>query len=356
MPLSATSVLAGDPIVLGDGTRIERYRMQAGRLAVEVMTFGAAIVRLEVPDKTGEIANVVLSHGDVRDALHSRQYFGAIVGRLANRLAHGRLRLGASEYRLSRNDGEHHLHGGSVGFDRRTWCVNAASAGADAQIELGLDSADGEEGYPGALHAVTRYLLRPDGELRIELEATTDQPTVVNLTNHSYFNLHGEGRGNVLGHRLTIAASEFLPVDAELIPTGEIRTVADTAFDFRAPALIGAHITRPDDQLRFASGFDHCFVLARERRAMPALAARVEDPASGRWLEVWTDRPGLQFYSGNFLDGTSVGTSGVPHGRHAGLCLEAQGFPDAPNNASFPSVGLQPGERYRAVTLLRFGA
>jgi aldose 1-epimerase len=349
--------VAGSPVTAIDGTRIERYRLRAGRFAAEVVTLGAAIVRLDVPDRAGHVDNVVLGYADARDALQRRTYFGAIVGRLANRLALGKLRVGERDYELARNDGPHHLHGGRAGFDQRTWRVTVANGDRDeARLELRLESGDGEEGYPGTLQAVARYLLRPDGELRIELEATTDRPTVVNLTSHGYFNLRGEGHGNVLGHRLTIAADEFLPVDAELIPTGDIAPVADTAFDFRAPVLIGARITRPDDQLRFAGGLDHCFVLARTARTEPAFAARLEDPSTGRRLEVWTDRPGLQCYSGNFLDGTIVGSSGTSYGRHAGICLEAQDLPDAPHHPAFPPVQLLPGEQYRSVTLLRFGA
>ena len=200
--MSATSVVAGTPVTAIDGTRIERYRLQAGRFAAEVVTLGAALVRLEVPDRSGGVDNVVLGHADARDALQQRTYFGAIVGRLANRLAFGKLRFGEHEFQLTRNDGLHHLHGGRAGFDQRTWQVNLAGGNGDeAQLELGLESPDGEEGYPGKLRAVTRYTLRSDGELRIELEATTDRPTVVNLTSHSYFNLRGEGHGNVLGHR-----------------------------------------------------------------------------------------------------------------------------------------------------------
>jgi aldose 1-epimerase len=348
-------VLSLPSVVAGDGTGIEQWRLQAAHYSTDIISTGAAITRLDVPDRTGQVKNVVLGHANLADYLRGRDYFGAIVGRLANRLAYGRLRLDGREYELTRNDGEHHLHGGRTGFDKRTWQATETGSGEQARLVLALESPDGEEGYPGTLRAQVRYVLRPEGVLEVELEASCDRLTVVNLTNHSYFNLRGEGEGNVLGHRLMIAADEYLPVDAELIPTGQFESVEGTPFDFRRPALIGSRITRPHDQLKFGGGFDHCFVLARSLRPAPALAARLEDPASGRWLELFTDRPGLQFYSGNFLDRTSIGAAGTAYGPHAGLCLETQDLPDAPNHAGFPSVQLWPGERYRAVTHMRFG-
>ena len=320
-----------------------------------MLTLGATIARLDVPDRHGRLANVVLGHADASRYARGREYFGAVVGRLANRLAYGRLQIDTGSYQLSCNDGPHHLHGGWVGFDKQLWQVDRATGGEAAALALSFVSRDGEEGYPGTVTAITTYTLSSDGALRIELEATTDAPTVVNLTNHSYFNLAGEASGDVLTHRLQIDADAFLAVDETLIPTGERRLVGGTPFDFREPRAIGEQLRQRDEQLDIARGFDHCCVLHPGPRATPGFACRLVDPHSQRSLEVWTDRPGVQFYSGNFLDGSSIGPGDVAYGRHAGLCLETQHFPDAPHHASFPSVRLLPGETYRAVTILRFG-
>lgn len=341
-----------------DGRRIERYRMRAGACALETIDAGCAITRLLVPDRSGAQQNVVLGYADLREYLGARrEYFGAVVGRVANRIAHGEFELGGRHYRLAHNDGKHHLHGGVVGFDRRSWRV--VEVGADeaaARIVFERHSDDGEEGYPGALHVRVAYTLAAHGELLLEYQATAAETTVVNLTNHTYFNLAGAGRGDVLQHELQIEADAFCAVDEALIPTGELRSVLGTPFDFRSPTPIGQRLGAADTQLQHAGGYDHCFVLRPPTPGSsgPRPACVLDEPRSGRRLRVWTDRPGVQFYSGNFLDGTAVGPEGTRYRRHAGLCLETQAFPDAPHHPAFPSIVLEPGRRHHAVTVWRF--
>jgi aldose 1-epimerase len=339
------------------GPVIDCYRLLAGACSLEVITLGCAITRLEIPDRAGRPANVVLGHARIEDYAHGEQYFGATVGRVANRIASGRVALDDRQVQLSQNHGRHHLHGGTVGFGKRIWNARVVSAAGVATLEMRLQSADGEEGYPGNLAAQVLYSLRPSGELRMEYAATTDAPTVVNMTNHSYFNLGGEGSGDMLAHELRVDAGQFCAVDAELIPTGELQPVAGTAFDFRRPASIGERIGSNDCQLLRAGGYDHCLVLDSSRTRSRGLrpVGMLSDPVSGRRVGIATDQPGLQLYSGNFLDGSVLGSSGTAYQRHAGVCLETQGFPDAPNHASFPPVTLRPGERYTAVTVWTFG-
>lgn len=345
-------------VVTDAGQSIAQFRLSASDFVMEVIDAGCAITRLLVPDRSGARHNVVLGHADLREYLgERREYFGAVVGRVANRIARGELALGEHRYRVACNEGRHHLHGGRIGFDRRTWrVIDGAADGKAAWVVFERESADGEEGYPGALQVRVKYTLTARGEVWLEYEATTTATTVANLTNHSYFNLAGEGRGDVLQHELQIEADGFCAVDADLIPTGEVRAVASTPFDFRAATPIGTRIGSDDPQLLHAGGYDHCYAL---RSAAPGScglrpACVLDEPRSGRRLRVWTDRPGVQFYSGNFLDGTVLGSGGAPYGRHAGLCLETQAFPDAPHHAGFPSILLEPGRPYRAVTLWRF--
>ena len=340
------------------GLAVERYEMRAGALSMDVLSVGCAISRLEVPDRCGRLANVVLGHADLADyAAGRREYLGAVVGRVGNRIAEGRFVLDGREHRLAVNDGPHHLHGGARGFDRQPWrLIEQDSDGAKASLRLRLVSPDGDEGYPGELTATVTYTLSGDGELRFDYEATTDAPTLVNLTQHSYFNLGGEGSGDVLDHELAIDADAYCAVDGTLIPTGELRPVDGTPFDFRRARPIGVALRGRDRQLELAGGFDHCMVLSHWAAAHRAVrhACTLSDAASGRRLRVATDQPGVQFYSGNFLDGTARGPTGVAYSRHAGLCLETQRFPDAPHHAGFPSIVLRPGERYTATTVLRF--
>jgi len=341
-----------------DGTSVERLRLRAAPFSMECLNVGCAITRLEVPDREGRAANVVLAYRSVQDYLADdrREYFGVVVGRVANRIARGRFVLEGHEHRLATNDGSNHLHGGRRGFDRRAWTVVETRGGDTASARLRLTSPDREEGYPGELTATVDYTLAPDGTLRIDYAATTTATTVVNLTQHSYFNLGGEGSGDALAHEIEIAADEVCVVDRGLIPTGELRPVAGTAFDLREARSIGDALAHADPQLRVAGGFDHCVALRgwRNDPARMRHACTLADPRSGRRLRVDTDQPGLQFYSGNFLDGRVAGPGGSPYGRHAGVCLETQHFPDAPNRTDFPSVVLRPGERYATATVLRF--
>jgi aldose 1-epimerase len=335
---------AGEDVVL--------YTLRNGRgVQAEITNYGGIVVALRAPDRRGQVADVALGFDRLDQYLERHPYFGAIIGRYGNRIAGGRFSIDEVEYTLARNNGDNHLHGGVRGFDKAVWQADAAPA-ADGRIVLRYRSRDGEEGYPGNLDTTVTYTLTEESELRIEYEATTDKPTVVNLTNHSYFNLAGHGVGDVLGHEVMIDADRFTPVDAGLIPTGELRPVEGTPFDFRTPTPIGARIDAPDEQLKFGRGYDHNFVLNGTAGQL-RLVARVIEPASGRVLEVLTTEPGMQFYTGNFLDGSVRGKGGRPYPRRSGFCLETQHFPDSPNKPQFPSTLLRPGERYQTTTVYR---
>jgi aldose 1-epimerase len=335
-----------------EGRQVRIYRLtNANGLKAGIMTYGATVVSLEVPDKAGRMDDIVLGYDNLESYIKNSPYFGAIVGRYGNRIAKGRFRLGDEEYALATNNGENHLHGGVRGFDKVVWSAEPGPANDGPSLRLRYTSKDGEEGYPGTLSATVVYTLTESGELRIEYSATTDKPTVVNLTHHSYFNLAGDG--DVLGHELTIDADRFTPVDAGLIPTGELKGVAGTPFDFRKPTAIGARIGQDDPQLLLGKGYDHNFVLNRKGAGAVAVA-RLREPKSGRVVEVLTTEPGLQFYSGNFLDGSLTGKGGKVYKHRYGLCLEAQHFPDSPNQPAFPSTRLDPGQRYESTTVYRF--
>ncbi|HXK09718.1 MAG TPA: aldose epimerase family protein [Vicinamibacteria bacterium] len=337
---------SGDAVELFTFTR-------AGAPTVSITNYGGFIVAILAPDRRGTVADVTLGHPDLAGYLADTNFLGCLVGRYANRIAKGRFTLDGKAYALAVNNGPNSLHGGPTGFQRRVWAAKVVSGPDGDALELVYVSRDGEEGYPGTLTAKVVYALRSDGGLAIDYTATTDAPTVVNLTNHAYFNLAGEGAGDVLGHEMQIEADAFTPVDATLIPTGERRPVAGTPFDFRKPAAIGARIDAADDQLKAGGGYDHNYVL-RGTAGELRLAARVVEPKSGRVLEMRTTEPGVQFYSGNFLDGSVKGPSGRPYVKRSGFCLEAQHFPDSPNQASFPSVVLRPGQTYRQTTVYRF--
>jgi aldose 1-epimerase len=353
--LSSHARLSCERIEVLDGG-IERYRMQAGTTSLEVINLGCAITRLEMPDRAGRLANVVLGYPDIRGYIEGRDYFGVVVGRVANRIAEGRLRIGNMAVQLTRNHGRHHLHGGDVGFSRALWKVTPTCSTGSASVRFEFMSPAGDEGYPGNLSASVVYALQANGALRMKFEATSDAPTSVNMANHSYFNLRGEGSGDVLQHQLQIAADTFVEIDNELIPTGKLRHVAETPFDFRVPVEIGSRIAHNDPQIQRALGYDHCMMLQSQASSSHAVrpACTLTEAVSGRRLEILTDQPGIQIYSGNYLDGTVIGTSGSHYCRHAAVCLETQGLPDAPNNPDFPSVQLLPGERYEATTILRF--
>lgn len=332
-----------------------------GGLRVEITDYGGAVVRLFAPDHHGRPADVVLGFDRVEDYVAHSPYFGCIIGRCGNRIAHGTFLLDGRMHRLTTNNSPGgfpcHLHGGHQGFDKVLWDAEPFTVAGQPALRLRHRSPDGHEGYPGTVDVTVTYTVTSDHALRIDYEATADQPTPVNLTNHSYFNLGGEGSGDVLGHVLTLPARHYTPVNAGLIPTRQIVPVAGTPFDFTAPHKIGARIDSPNEQLRFAGGYDHNYVLDREAPAAPdalVLAASVLEPLSGRLLEVHTTEPGLQFYSGNFLAGAFAGKNGHVYRRRAGFCLETQHFPDSPNHPSFPSVILRPGHTLRSTTLYRF--
>lgn len=341
-----------------DGREAQLFTLRnAGGLTADITDFGATVVRLFAPDRHGDLSDVVLGFDSVDGYARSPgPYFGATIGRCGNRIAHGRFTLDGKAYQLATNNSPGgipcHLHGGKIGFDKRLWSTAGVSADGSS-LRLGYHSPDGEEGYPGNVDVTVTFTLTDNNELRIEYAATTDKPTLVNLTNHSYFNLAGEGGRTVLGHVLTLNAARYLPVNQGLIPTGELAPVSGTLLDFRAPHTIGDRIERPNEQLRFAAGYDHCFALDSDG-GEPVVAAVVLEPLSGRELEVLTTEPGIQFYSGNFLDGTLLGKNGHAYERRSGFCLETEHFPDAPNHPSFPSIVLRPGQTYASTTVYRF--
>ena len=335
-----------------DGKPVLAYTLaNTSGMRVCVLTLGCIIARLEVPGRDGKSANVVLGSDSVAGYLHRSPHFGAIAGRYANRIAGGRFSIDGNEYRLDTNAPPNTLHGGRHGFDKVVW---RAESGDGEALVLRYLSADGEAGFPGNLAVEVTYQLGAANDLRIDYSATTDKPTVVNLTNHSYFNLAGEGSGDVLNHTVSIEADCFTPTGATQIPTGEIRSVDGTPFDFRRPTVIGERIRIADEQLLMARGYDHNWVLREAAGDAPRQAARAFEPRSGRVLDVLTDAPGLQFYTGNGLDGTLVGPAGNAYRQSDGFCFETQQFPDAPNQPGFPSAVLRPGERYHSTTIFRF--
>jgi len=326
----------------------------AAGVAARVIPYGGIVMSLRVPDRHGAAADVVLGFDEPGAYRSEHPYFGALVGRYANRIAGGRFTLDGAEYPLACNNGPNHLHGGTAGFDRALWEPEPFEGGDRRGVTLRHTSVAGDEGYPGTLDTRATYTLTDAGELIIDYHAVTDAPTPVNLTHHGYFNLAGHDAGDVLDHVLTIDAERFTPVDAALIPTGELRPVEGTPFDFREPARIGARIDEDDGQLRVAGGYDHNFVLRKRGAAdRPTLAARVVEPDSGRVLEVLTTEPGLQLYTGNFLDGIP-GKDGATYGPRSGLALETQHFPDSPNRPAFPATILRPGAEYVSRTIFRF--
>lgn len=318
-----------------------------------ITNYGGIIVALKTYDGRGLLADVALGLETLSGYLGKHPYFGCIIGRYGNRIGKARFTLDGVTYTLAKNDGENSLHGGNEGFHRKLWKARTEEAPGAQTLVLSYTSPDGEEGYPGTLDTEVRYTLLDDDTFRIDYRATTDKKTVVNLTNHTYFNLAGQGNGDILNHEIQINASRFTPVDEELIPTGELRPVEGTPFDFRKPVRIGARIDADDEQIRRGRGYDHNFVLDREGDGL-SFAARVTEPTTGRVLEVWTTEPGMQFYSGNFLDGTITGKGGKTYPRRSGFCLETQHFPDSPNQPSFPSTVLEPGQEYRSTTVWKF--
>lgn len=333
-----------------DGKPVELYTLANSHgVQATITTYGGILVSLSTPDRGGQPGDIVLGFDKLESYLGEHPYFGALIGRYGNRIAKGRFTLNGVEYKLAQNNGENNLHGGPLGFDRAVWQVKNAGPHL---LELGYLSKDGEEGFPGNLAVTVRYTLTDANELAIDYRATTDRDTVVNLTSHSYFNLACQGDN--LGHLLTLNADRMTPVDAGLIPTGELRSVAGTPFDFRQPVAIGARIDQDDEQLKLGGGYDHNFVLNRSGEGLCPVA-KVVEPATGRVLEVFTTEPGVQFYSGNFI-GDMAGKGGRRYGRRSGFCLETQHYPDSPNQPAFPTTVLKPGQSYHSTTVHRFSA
>ncbi|MFE6336721.1 aldose epimerase family protein [Streptomyces sp. NPDC057798] len=341
---------------LADGTKIHRWSLENGGTRLKVLSYGGIVQSLEIPDRRGRRTNVSLGFDTIEEYVASSPYFGALIGRYGNRIGKGRFTLDGKDYQLSVNDGENSLHGGSRGFDKVVWDVEPFTKGSDVGLYLHYTSADGEMGYPGTLRTKVTYTLTRSGDWRIDYEATTDKATVVNLTSHVYWNLAGESSGTIYDHELSIAGSRYTPVDSGLIPTGELAKVAGTPFDFRRTKTVGEDIRVPHQQLLYGKGIDHNWVLDKGITAKPEWVATLRDPSSGRTMKIATTEPGLQFYSGNFLDGTLVGSGGSIYRQGDALCLETQHFPDSPNQPSFPSTTLRPGQTYRTTTVHSFSA
>ncbi|AUS07375.1 aldose epimerase family protein [Pseudotamlana carrageenivorans] len=340
--------------VMPDSTIIDQFTLKnTNGVTLNVITYGGRITSLKVPNKNGAFENVVLGFDNLEDYLKDNPFFGALIGRFGNRIAKGKFTLNGNEYTLATNDGPNHLHGGVDGFDRVVWTAEPIEDEEESSLKLTYLSKDGEEGYPGNLEVTVVYTLTKDNALEVSYKATTDKATVVNLTQHAYFNLTGDFTKDILDHEVVINADAYLPVDATLIPTGVIKNVEGTPFDFRKAKTIGKDITTQNEQLILGKGYDHCWVLNGEKDSMRQVASAY-DKASGRLMEIYTDEPGIQFYTGNFLDGTLPMPEGGTYGHRTGFCLETQHFPDAPNQKNFPSVVLNPGETYTTKTTFKF--
>jgi len=339
------------------GEAVALYKLRNAHGAEATITnYGGILISLKVPDRNGKFDDVVLGLGDFVSYLNKNSpYLGALIGRYGNRIAKGRFTLNGVEYKLAVNNGENHLHGGIKGFDKVVWTGHEMKTKAGPSVVLTYLSKDGEEGYPGNLNVKVVYTLTNNNELRIDYSATTDKDTVTNLTHHSYFNLAGEGNGDILNHLVTINADQFVPTDAGSIPTGELRKVAGTPFDFLKATAIGARINQDDEQLKFGNGYDHTWVINGPSGKL-RLAATAYEQTSGRVMQVWTTEPGVQFYTGNFLDGTLTGKSGKVYQRRFGFCFETQHYPDSPNQPSFPTTTLKKGATYKSTTIYRFSA
>lgn len=338
---------------LADGREVSLYTLtNTAGTTMTVTNYGGIIVSLKTEDKNGKFEDVVLGFDSLGQYEKSNPYFGCIVGRYGNRIAKGKFKLDNQTYNLAVNNAENHLHGGLKGFDKVLWTGDNYTTPDGAVLKLTYTSKDLEEGYPGNLQTEVVYTLTNDNELRIDYKATTDKKTIVNLTNHTYFNLSGNTKTDILGHTVSLAASKFLPVDKGLIPTGELKEVKGTPFDFTTPHVIGARINENDEQLKFAGGYDHCW--AFDKLDNLSSVGTVYDSTSGRFMELFTTEPGVQFYTGNFLDGSLTGKFGTVYAKRYGLCLETQHFPDSPNKPSFPSTVLNPGEVYQSQTVYKF--
>lgn len=337
-----------------NGTAVDLFTLEnSSGMQAKITNYGGIITQLHVPDQNGELGDVVLGYDKLSSYIKASPYFGCIAGRYANRIAKGQFKIGETTYNLATNNGDNHLHGGNVGFDKQVWAAKEVTGLGKAGIELTYLSKDGEEGYPGNLASKVTYWLTNQNELEIEYEAKTDKATPINLTHHSYFNLAGEGSGNILGHEVEIFANTFVPTDAGNIPLGELKKVTGTPFDFLTPHKIGERIEEKNQQLEFGKGYDHNWVINDSGNSLN-LAARVTEPRTGRVMEVLTDQPGIQFYTGNFLDGSNIGKGNKIYNHRNAFCLETQVHPDSPNQPDFPNSILKPGETYRHVCIYRF--
>lgn len=339
---------------LPDGREVHQYTLSNGAgMTAQIINYGATITSLTVPDRNGKVADVVLGYDTIDGYVNGTAYLGAIVGRYGNRIGKGQFQLDGKQYQLAVNDGENHLHGGKTGFNKVLWEAILPDSSSQSSVQLRYVSRDGEEGYPGTVTLKVTYTLTDKNELRVDYEGTADRPTILNPTQHSYFNLSGAFGNTILDHLLMIDADSITPVDKGLIPTGQVASVEKTPMDFRTPMAIGAHIDDQDEQLAFGRGYDHNWVL-KGAPGQVRKVAELYDAASGRMMSVLTDQPGLQFYSGNFLDGTVIGKNGIAYQHRTALCLETQAFPDTPNKPQFPSVTLRPGQTYRQTTIYQF--
>jgi aldose 1-epimerase len=337
-----------------DGKQIFIYTLKNSKeMEVKITNYGGIVVALSVPDRKGKFEDIVLGFEKLEDYTNEHPYFGALIGRYGNRVQNGKFSLNGTEYILAKNDKENSLHGGLKGFDKVVWDTETKKG--ENSLTLSYLSKDGEEGYPGNLSVKVIYTLTDSNELKIEYTATTDKPTVLNLTHHSYFNLAGAGNSDVLSHELMLNADKFTPVDSGLIPTGEMKSVQGTPMDFTKPTQIGARINQNDEQLKLGKGYDHNWILNKTGNEL-SLAAKVYEPTSGRVMEVYTTEPGIQFYSGNFLDGSNIGKNKKRYNHRYGFCLETQHFPDSPNKPNFPTTVLNPGDTYKQTTIYKFSS
>lgn len=358
-PAAKSSVKVQPFGAIASGEKTDLYVLTNNRgMTVAITNYGATVVSIKVPDRAGKFADVVLGFDTAKEYEEGTAHIGGTIGRYANRIAHGSFTLAGKTYTLPKNNGENTLHGGMSGFDKKIWTAKEVPSKEGVAVEFTYVSPDGEEGFPGTMTATVLFtLLNAKNELRIDYSASTDKPTVVNLTNHSYFNLAGQGNGDILSQTLQLNASKFTPIDSGLIPTGELRNVKNTPFDFTRPVPIGARINGEDEQLKLGRGYDHNWVLDRKTGFSGIeLAAIARDPKSGRELEVLTTEPGIQFYTGNFLDGTAHGKGGKVYEQRFAFCLETQHFPDSPNHAGFPTTTLFPSKPFHSTTILRFSA
>jgi len=345
------------PFGKANGIACDLYTLtNAKGMSMSVTNYGGIVTALSAPDKNGNFADVALGYGDVESYVRNNPYFGAIIGRYGNRIANATFTLEGVKYNLAANNGLNNLHGGTKGFDKVVWGVKERKAADSVGLELSYISKDGEEGFPGTLKATIVYWLTNANEFKIEYSAITDKTTVVNLTQHSYFNLAGEGSGDILNHEVMLNADRYTPVNENLITTGELASVKKTPMDFTTATKVGERINADFAQLKFGNGYDHNWVINQKSPGRMTLAATVREPKTGRFMEVFTTEPGVQLYCGNFLDGTAIGKSGKPYAFRNGLCLETQHFPDSPNRPEFPSVALKPGATYKTTTVFKFSA